>query len=118
MKEYVLIFRSNGHPHERPTPDQMQERMNWMGSVAARNKLVDKGQRLSAGPAKTLKGKEVTEGPYAEGPDFVNGYMVVKAADINEAVAIAGDNPILRMGGSIEVREAVPAPAHPAEPKQ
>jgi hypothetical protein len=41
MKEFALIFRLNDMADFRPSPEQMQERMNWLGSIAAQNKLAD-----------------------------------------------------------------------------
>lgn len=108
MKEFVLIFRNSSDPHADPSPEQLQERMNWLGSVAARNKLADKGNRLSAMEAKTVKPNDViTDGPYTEIKEFISGFMVVKTATIEEAVELASDNPILKAGGNVEVREVL-----------
>ena len=110
MKDFVLIFRNSSNQHANPSPEQMQERMNWMGSVAAQNKLADKGNRLSASLAKIVKpGNIVTDGPYAETKEFVNGYMIVKTNTIDEAVELAQANPILKAGGTIEVRAILTA---------
>ena len=110
MKDFVLIFRNSSNQHANPSPEQMQERMNWMGSVAAQNKLADKGNRLSASLAKIVKpGNIVTDGPYAEMKEFVNGYMIVKTNTIDEAVELAQANPILKAGGTIEVRAILTA---------
>ncbi len=110
MKDFVLIFRNSSNQHANPSPEQMQERMNWMGSVAAQNKLADKGNRLSASLAKIVKpGNIVTDGPYAEMKEFVNGYMIVKTNTIDEAVELAQANPILKAGGTIEVRAVLNA---------
>ena len=106
MKEFVLIFRNSSNPHANPSPEQLQERMNWMGSIAAQNKLVDKGNRLSATHAKTVKpGNVVTDGPYTEIKEFISGYLIVKAASIDEAVEMAKANPTFKGGGNIEVRQ-------------
>ncbi|CAL1516343.1 YciI family protein [Chitinophaga sp. MM2321] len=105
MKEFVLIFRNSSNPHANPSPEQLQERMNWLGSVAAQNKLADKGNRLSVSQAKTLKpGNVITDGPYTEIKEFISGYMIVKTATIEEAIELAKSNPILQAGGNIEVR--------------
>jgi hypothetical protein len=110
MKEFMLIFRNSKDSHDNPSPEQLQERMNWLGSIAAQNKLVDKGNRLSASSAKTVKpGDVVTDGPYTEIKEFISGYMIVKADTIEEAVAFAQANPVLKMGGNVEVR-AILAP--------
>lgn len=105
MKEFVLIFRNSSNPHANPSPEQLQERMNWLASVAAQNKLADKGNRLSATNAKTVRADNVvTDGPYTEIKEFISGYMIVKTATIEEAIEIAKANPILKAGGNVEVR--------------
>lgn len=103
MKEFVLIFRTSSNPHGNIPPEIMQERMSWINSIVTQNKLADKGNRFSFTQAKTVKpGNEVAEGPY--GKESISGYMIVKAADIDEAIDMAKGNPIFKMGGNIEVR--------------
>lgn len=108
MKEFALIFRLKDMADFKPSPEQMQERMNWLGSIAAQNKLVDKGNTLLPipGSAKTVKPDNVvTDGPYTEIKEFISGYIVVSTETIDEAVEIAKGNPIFKIGGSIEIRE-------------
>ena len=111
MKEFALIFRLKDIANFKPSPEQMQERMNWLGSIAAQNKLVDKGNTLLPipGSAKTVKPNNVVpDGPYTEIKEFISGYIVISAENIDEAVEIAKLNPIFeQVGGSIEVREVM-----------
>ena len=112
MKEFVLVFRDSNNPDLKPSPEQMQEVlsswMNWMGGIAAQNKLVDRGSRLSVSNAKTVKPNNVvTDGPYMEIKEFINGYTIVKTANIDEAVDLAKGCPILTIGGNVEVRAIV-----------
>lgn len=111
MKEFALIFRLKDISDFKPSPEQMQERMNWLGGIASQNKISDKGNTLLPipGSAKTVKPNNVvTDGPYTEIKEFISGYVVVKAENIDEAVEIAKANPIFdQVGGSIEVREVL-----------
>lgn len=110
MKEFALIFRLKAIEDFKPSPEQMQERMNWLGSIAAQNKLVDKGNTLLPAPesARTVKpGNVVTDGPYTEIKEFISGFLVVKTENIDESVEIAKSNPIFKIGGNIEVREVL-----------
>jgi hypothetical protein len=110
MKEFALIFRLKDIADFRPSPEQMQERMNWLAGIAAQNKLADKGNALLPiqGSAKTVKpGSVVTDGPYTEIKEFISGYIVVKAENIDEAVEMAKGNPVFKIGGNIEVREVL-----------
>ncbi|MBB6270916.1 hypothetical protein HDF26_001343 [Pedobacter cryoconitis] len=105
MKEFVLIFRHSSNGHMAPTAEQLQERMNWLASIAAQNKLADKGKALSARLAKTVRPDGViTDGPYTEIKEFINGFIIVRTETIDEAVAFAQSNPILKAGGNVEVR--------------
>jgi len=112
MKEFVLVFRNSNNPDFKPSPEQMQEVMstwmNWMGGIAAQNKLANSGNRLSVTNAKTVKPNSVVlDGPYTEIKEFINGYIVVKTANIDEAVDLAKGCPILKVGGNVEVRAVV-----------
>lgn len=108
MKEFALIFRLSKESDAKPSPEQIQERMNWLAGIAAQNKLADKGNTLSPVQAKTVRpGNLVTDGPFAEIKEFISGYLVVKTGTIEEAVELAKANPIFKIGGSVEVREIV-----------
>ena len=47
----------------------------------------------------------VTDGPFAETKEQVIGFLLIEAADMDEAVRIAGEIPLARTG-TIEVRPA------------
>lgn len=108
MKEFVLIFRLKDIADATPSPEQVQERINWMAGIAAQNKLGDAGSSLSPVNAKTVKPDNViTDGPFTEIKEFISGFVVVKSETIDEAVELAKTNPIFKIGGSIEVREVL-----------
>lgn len=66
MKEFALIFRLTDINDFRPSPEQMQERMNWLAGIVAQNKLADKGNTLLPvpGSAKTVKSDNVISDGY------------------------------------------------------
>ena len=108
MKQFLFIYRSTP-PETLPSPEQMQDNMSkwmdWLGSLAAQNKLIDKGNRLTY-EGKVLKPDNVvTDGPYAEIKEIIGGYSLIKADDYDEAVELAKGCPIYNVGGSLEVRE-------------
>jgi hypothetical protein len=113
MKEFVLIFRTAPNPDFKPSQQQQQEMMtswmNWMGNIEKDGKLANKGTRLGISNSKVvLPNNVVTNGPYTEIKEFLNGYIVVKTNSIDEAVAIAQQNPmVIGGGGNIEIRPAV-----------
>jgi len=108
MKDFMLIFRLQDVADAKPSPEQVQERMNWLASIAAQNKLVDQGNTLlpMKESAKHIQANQVvSDGPYTEIKEFLSGYIVIRTETIEEAVEIAKQNPIFKIGGSIEVRE-------------
>ncbi len=108
MKEFLLIFRNSEQPEATRSAEQMQnimqQWMDWLGGIAAQNKLIDKGNRLGQESAVIKPGNIVTDGPYMELKEMVGGYTMIRANSLEEATAIAGGCPILGVGGSIEVR--------------
>ncbi len=110
MKEFALIFRHSSIDTFHPSPEQMHERMNWLASIVAQNKLVDRGNTLSPfeGNAKTVIRQDlITDGPFTEIKEFITGYLVIRAESIEEAIDVALANPLIKSGGSIEVREII-----------
>lgn len=112
MKEFALIFRTSTDNEFRPTPAQMQEMLtswtNWMGGIAAKDRLADKGSRMGISGSKTLApGNVITDGPYTEVKEFINGVMYIRAEDIDEAVELAKGCPMLNGGGKVEIRPLV-----------
>lgn len=109
MKEYLLIFRNDFNSLPKGSPEEMQAMtkkwMDWIGGIAAQNKLVDRGNRL-ASTGKVLKPDNViTDGPYSEVKESVGGYSIIKVDSYDEAVEIAKGCPVLTLGGNVEVRE-------------
>ena len=113
MNDFLLIFRRDVNAMEsQPSPEQLQKMMkdwqNWMGSIAARNKLVDPGNRLSAEGKVVKPGALVTNGPYVEIKEAIGGYILIRAESMDEAAEMAKGCPILTIGGNVEVRTTIP----------
>jgi len=112
MKEFLLIFRRDFvTKEEQPSPEQIQNMMkpwqDWMGSLAAQNKLASSGNRLASDGRVVKSDKIVTDGPYVEIKEAIGGYIVVKANDLDEAAELAKGCPVLNIGGNVEVRGLV-----------
>jgi hypothetical protein len=73
------------------------------------------GERLEpAHTATTVRAGDrgelaLTDGPFADTKEIFGGFYLVEAANLDEAVALAGRIPAVRLGGSVEVR---PLAAH------
>ncbi len=112
MNEFLLIFRRDFNSAGiQPSPEQLQNMMkewqNWMGNIAAQNKLVNAGNRLSADGKVVKSGDVVTNGPYVEIKEAIGGYTIIRAGSLEEAAEVAKGCPILSIGGNVEVRSII-----------
>jgi len=93
-------------PSITPDSDSPQE---WVDLVGPARVL---GNQL-VGPAegRTVRVRDneqvITDGPFAEAKEFMAGFDIIEAADLDEAVRIAASHPVARFG-SIEVRAFAP----------
>jgi hypothetical protein len=107
MIEFMMIFRNDYNPSFKPSPEQMQASIkhwqDWIGGIAAQGKFLSTNRLGFEG--KTLKPNNViADGPYAEVKEIIGGYILVKAANIDEAMKLAEGCPILNIGGHVEIR--------------
>ena len=108
MDEYILIFRhQDGKKVASPEQIQfwMKQTMDWIGGIAAQNKFSE-GNGLPFEDAKVVHHKNVvTNGPFGEIKETIGGYVIVKAASVDEAVEFAKGSPVLQGdGNTVEVR--------------
>lgn len=111
-QEFILLFRRDIKTKQpQPSPEQMQESMkhwqDWMGGIAAQNKMVSTGNRLNSEGKVVLPNNIVTDGPYAEIKEALGGYIIIKAKDFEEAAEMAKGCPIIQLGGNVEIRKTV-----------
>ena len=109
MTNYLCLQRSlagDNASAEKPTPSQMQamyEQFNEWRRKFSKN-LVDLGGRLGEG--RLALPDPAPDGPFVEVKELVGGYMVVAAANLDEAMQIARECPgLMRPGSGVEVIE-------------
>ena len=108
MKDYLLLFRGGLH-FQTATQEQIQQAMQkwkvWMDELTQKG-VYGGGQRLTPNGA-VLQGqkKQRSDGPYVESKEMVGGYMLIKAAGLEEAIETSKGCPIFDYGGITEVRE-------------
>lgn len=110
MEKFMLIFQGPLPP--KMSPEQMQENMGkwmaWIDKLAKTDQYVSGEPLLPGGKLVTGKnGKSVTDGPYTEGKEIVGGFFIIKAKDMNEAVAISKECPDFEQGTSVQVRQVM-----------
>jgi hypothetical protein len=106
--KYILLINV---PVDAPADAEMSQRhMAFAEAAAGRGKLVGGDQLGDVATATTLRrhGAEtiVTDGPHAETKEFLGGYYIIDAADLDEAIEITKGVP-LNDGGSVEIRPVV-----------
>ena len=109
MDEFMLIFRHEDG-HKIASPDQIQvwmkQTMDWIGGIAAQNKFVG-GNGLPFDDSRIVDhNKSVTNGPFGDIKETIGGYVIVKAASVDEAAEFAKGCPVLQgEGNTVEVRK-------------
>jgi hypothetical protein len=109
MPKYLCLQRSlagGDASSAKPSPAQMQEmydKFNEWRQKFEKN-LVDLGGRL--GPGKLALPDPAPDGPFVEVKELVGGYMVLSAADLDEAIQVARECPgLMHPGSGVEVIE-------------
>ena len=109
MNEYLLISR--GQWDEGADKDAVQDTIDrfyaWYEEGLAQGRLKP-GSRL-ANRGKLVSRTAVTDGPFSESKELIGGYWFVLADTLEEAAAIAAENPCLAFGLTLEVRALDPA---------
>ena len=112
MKDFLFVYRNDYKNQPVGSPEEMQaitkKWMDWIGGIAAQNKLASPGNRLGSEGKVVRPGNVVTDGPYTEIKELIGGYSVITVDSYDEAVEIAKGCPIFEVGGNVEVRDIVP----------
>jgi len=98
MNEYMLLMK--GDDSASASPEEMQTRMRdymgWMQRMMSEDRLVAGQPLQNAGVHIAAGGASVaTDGPFLEPKEVIGGYVILKAGDLDEAVALAKDCPLL-----------------------
>jgi hypothetical protein len=117
MSEFVFLFRATEAQQREAmgTPERAQQSLQawraWIQDLEAKGHLKDPGQPLDR-TGKVVRGRKkvVTDGPYAEAKDLVLGFIVIEARDLEQAVKLASDCPMVEGGGAVEIRPVLSLP--------
>jgi len=106
MSEFTFLFRGRD---TSASPEQMQKTTQkwvaWFKELSEKGHIKYPGHPLE-GTGKVVRGKQKTvhDGPYAEAKDIVNGFTLIVARDLSQAVELSKGCPIFEIDGSVEVR--------------
>jgi hypothetical protein len=105
MAQYaVFMYAPTLEEGAEPTPnedelyDRHSEELQSSGAMVLAFALEDISK------ATSLRGDIITDGPFLETKEVIVGFYVIEAYDLDEALAIARKNPIVKRGGGVEVR--------------
>ena len=118
MSEFILLFRSTeaGQREAMGTPERAQRSLQtwlaWIHELESAGHLKERGHPLDR-TGRVVRGRDkvVTDGPFVEVKDIVLGFIVIRAANLDEAVRLASGCPIVLGGGSVEIRPVATLPA-------
>jgi hypothetical protein len=104
LHDYLLLSRGQWDP--RKSKEEIQAAIDafyvWYDRLVAEGQFKP-GHRLAIG-SKLVSRSGITDGPFTEAKELIGGYWFIVAASLQEAAAIAGQNPCLACGLSYEVR--------------
>lgn len=108
LSDYLVLSR--GRWDEDKSPERIQAAIDqfydWHDRLVAEGKMRS-GQRL-ARSCKLVSRSGVVDGPFAEAKEVIGGYWFFVAASLEDAAALAAQNPCLACGLSMEVRPVEP----------
>ncbi len=109
MNQFLIIVR--GSDHSVASPEQMQKRMALFGEWVQKvlNGKYVSGAPLEEADGRLLKSKTevLTDGPFIESKEMISGYVIIQAEDIQEAVELTKECPLLGQF-QLEVRKLKP----------
>ena len=109
-----MLMYEGGDPDwfTNTSPQDMQKQMQmweqWMQDLSEKGQLISGGDALVTGGKRLNAEGIVTDIAAAEFKDLVNGYSIISANNIDEAIEISKTCPaVLDEGTSVQIREII-----------
>jgi hypothetical protein len=105
--QYLLLFSGSDWTtgmNAREIETMMDRTHAWFDRLFAEGKAKGAQPLEKDGRIVSIKNGVIADGPFVESKESIGGYLLLEVADINEAMAIARENPMLQTGLRIEVR--------------
>lgn len=106
--EFLIISR--GKWDADLPPERIQKAIDdfylWLDRMVDTGKM-KRGTRLATG-GKTVSRSGVVDGPFGETKEIIGGYWFIVAQDLDEAAALAAQNPCMQCGLFYEIRPLEP----------
>ena len=108
--EFMLVFRFAPTISEPTAEVQNEIHQQWktfIADIASQGKLIST-HRLSFDGLLLELDQETQNSPFVANNQMVSGNLMLKASSYEEAAKMAKNCPVLKMGGSVEVRQVIP----------
>ena len=106
--KYALLIYGNSDAVASWSAEDRRRINAGLGEVVARPDVPDYLRLQGASTATTLRdaggGLLLTDGPFVDSKDFLGGFILVEAENIDGALAVANELQEFRMAGAIEIR--------------
>ena len=102
MAKYLFVYHGGGNAEsEAELTESLDAWGSWFGSMGAA--VIDGGNPVGMSSTINSDGSVVDNG----GANPASGYSLIEASDPDDAISKARGCPILSVGGSIEIAEAI-----------
>jgi hypothetical protein len=106
--KYALLIYGNSDVLASWSEEDRRRVNAGVAEVVARADVPDYLRLQGAHTATTLRhgqgGSLLTDGPFVDSKDFLGGFILVEADNLDGALAVANELQELRMAGAIEIR--------------
>ena len=108
LNEYLLLSRGQWDANASPRDVQcaIDDFYEWIERHVAEGRM-KMGSRLKL-ERKLVSKSGITDGPFVETKEWIGGYWFILAASLEEAAALAAQNPCMQFGLNYEIRELEP----------
>ncbi|MEP7764839.1 YciI family protein [Sanguibacter sp. 25GB23B1] len=107
--EYILFIATD--PDAEPYVEAEDNIAEWVANLDGLGRRLQGDRLRPVEEARTVRVRAgeriVTDGPFTESKEWIAGYDLIEATDLDEAIAIAAAHPMARFG-RIEVRATWP----------
>jgi hypothetical protein len=109
--QYALLIYGSGEGWEQLSQEERERQMHEYMALGERPETrggADLGELSKATTVRIQDGKTLTtDGPFAETKEYLGGFYLIEADNLDEAIEVAAKIPAARTGGAIEIRPVV-----------
>ena len=111
---YALLAYSNVDAREQRTEEEQRRINAGIAEVLARPNVTGWLRLRDIDSATTVRHQQgrtlLTDGPFVDSKDFLGGFILVEADDLDGALAVADELQEIQRAGGIEVRPVLEEP--------